>query len=508
MRRPLSLALLVILPLTARAQTKPAFSLSAETTAITAPLTPDGLPDYIAALNQKFSKDVTPENNAFAALLQIRGTENNSISPTVHDQFLKMLGLKPTPANTDTWQTYDEYLAAELPADQRPAAADAFASLRNRPWKAEESTRASAYLKKEDKLLDAIVAASKKTRYWSPYLSPDGSMMEFILPALSPMRSMAYGLAARATLRAGSGDFDGFLSDVAAIKRIAVLQSRNGPSLIEQLVAVAIYAVADSALGAVLASGQLSQAHCVKIRDMLAKNELPSPLSLEVERWTQLDAAQRIYAGTFDVLKYADSLGIPKGAFDPFKTIDRDQVDWDAVLKKINGEFDSWDAAEKVTPMLPFLAGFGAAQQKLDGWRKDSLNADNTLKLRPGESRADYSQRIAHSMICLLAPNLWKPEVLRRRALMYDDMLQILLAAADIKAATGQWPKDAAAITAGSALKILPTDIHANPPAPLRYQILPKGIQVYSVGDNNKDDNGIRDLPNAKDDLPLGAPNP
>jgi len=507
MRRLVYLALLSIIPLAARAQTKPPFSISAETTAITAPLTPDGFPDYIAALNQKYSKDVTPDNNAFAALLQIRGTENNTIAPSVHDQFLKMLDIKPTPANTNTWQSYDEYLTTLLPADQRRAATNEFASLRNRPWKAQESANAATYLKNEDNFLNAIVEASNRTRYWFPYVSPNGSMMEYKLPTIGPLRDMAYALATRATLRAGSADFDGFLSDVAAIKHLALLQSHR-PTNVEQIVAVNTYNVADTALGAVVASGQLTPAQCVKIRNMLAKDVPLPPLSLELERWNSLDTAQRIYAGTFDLLKYADGLGLPKGTSDAFKTIDRDQVDWDAVLKAINGEFDSLEAAEKVTPLPPFLARFGTFQQRWDGWRRDSLNTDNTLKQRPGESRAAYSQRVYHYMSCLFIPDLWRPEVLRRRALMYDDMLQVLLAAAEIKAATGQWPKDAAAITTNSSLKTIPTDIHANPPAPLRYHVLPTGIQVYSVGDNNKDDNGIQDRPNGKDDLALGVPNP
>ena len=38
--------------------------ISKETTYITEPLRSDGTPDYVAALNQRLSKGVTPENNA------------------------------------------------------------------------------------------------------------------------------------------------------------------------------------------------------------------------------------------------------------------------------------------------------------------------------------------------------------------------------------------------------------------------------------------------------------
>ena len=39
-------------------------TISKETTYITEPLRADGYPDYVAALNQRFSQGVTPENNA------------------------------------------------------------------------------------------------------------------------------------------------------------------------------------------------------------------------------------------------------------------------------------------------------------------------------------------------------------------------------------------------------------------------------------------------------------
>ena len=47
------------------------FTLSRETTHITAPLREDGYPDYVAAINEIASRDVTPENNAFIPLYEL-----------------------------------------------------------------------------------------------------------------------------------------------------------------------------------------------------------------------------------------------------------------------------------------------------------------------------------------------------------------------------------------------------------------------------------------------------
>ena len=48
-------------------------TISKETTYITEPLRPDGYPDYIAVLNQRGSKGVTPENNAVVPVFRAMG---------------------------------------------------------------------------------------------------------------------------------------------------------------------------------------------------------------------------------------------------------------------------------------------------------------------------------------------------------------------------------------------------------------------------------------------------
>ena len=60
------------------AKTKPRVlvTISKATTYITEPLRSDGYPDYIAALNQRLSKGVTPENNAVVLFWRAMGPKN------------------------------------------------------------------------------------------------------------------------------------------------------------------------------------------------------------------------------------------------------------------------------------------------------------------------------------------------------------------------------------------------------------------------------------------------
>ncbi len=57
------------------ATSRPAITIGKDTTRITSPLKANGLPDYLAAINEAHSKDVTPENNAVVLLAQALGPE-------------------------------------------------------------------------------------------------------------------------------------------------------------------------------------------------------------------------------------------------------------------------------------------------------------------------------------------------------------------------------------------------------------------------------------------------
>ena len=57
------------------------FTVSVATTGITSPVRGDGTVDYVAASNERYGKDVTPENNAFTRWLEVMGTEKGGCSP-------------------------------------------------------------------------------------------------------------------------------------------------------------------------------------------------------------------------------------------------------------------------------------------------------------------------------------------------------------------------------------------------------------------------------------------
>src|ERR1043166_6416209 len=92
-----SLLLAAVRALAADPPTTLPFTIAKDTTCITAPLKPDGTPDYIAALNAQFSAGVTPQNNLFVAWAETCDQNADSIaaiSPTLYDLALATAGAK------------------------------------------------------------------------------------------------------------------------------------------------------------------------------------------------------------------------------------------------------------------------------------------------------------------------------------------------------------------------------------------------------------------------------
>lgn len=87
--------------------------VGAETTRITEPLHADGTPDYVAAVNARYSAGVTPENNGYVLVLKALGTQ--VIKPEVREKFLKLVGMPESDKEQAIWEDYSPYLARAMP---------------------------------------------------------------------------------------------------------------------------------------------------------------------------------------------------------------------------------------------------------------------------------------------------------------------------------------------------------------------------------------------------------
>ncbi len=149
------------------------------------------------------------------------------------------------------------------------------------------------------------------------------------------------------------------------------------------------------------------------------------------ERWSMLDFAQWIALGRTDL--FQSWTGNDARFLRRIRQIDRGSVDWDSVMRTINGTLDqmrkilqSPSVRDEVVARQLFDLGISAM--------RNAAAAQPTLAPQPGETRDAYSQRIADMIISATSPSTWKCEDRCRAELLEDQMTRALVAAAQYRA--------------------------------------------------------------------------
>ena len=274
-------------------------TISPETTRITAPLTLDGYPDYLAALNAEGSRGVTAENNAAPLLLQL--VPAKALDEKTRAQFYDYFGISAqSAASAPTMVPYASWLKDKVPATvpASTSAADDETTMLHAPWRGIDHPQWQQWLDQQQAPLAALHQACLRDRYYMPLLRPGGPgalspgpLIEVILPQLGPYRSLANLAMARAMMRLGDGDTAGFQSDITDALKLSRLVAQ-GPTLIEKLVALAIDSLAQSTLQAAATSNLLDAAAVQKLQAALAALPPLTPIQESIdhaERYMFLD---------------------------------------------------------------------------------------------------------------------------------------------------------------------------------------------------------------------------
>ena len=222
-------------------------TISKETTYITEPLRPDGYPDYVAALNQRASRGVTPENNA--AVLFWKAMGPGAIDEKDRKKYFEMLGMQPLPEKGDYFVDYREYLKQKQgdkpssvvpPTDGCDPLQDQYTMAQERPWSKEEFPEVYEWLATNEKPLAMVIEASKRPRWYHPAISSTGFVTDALpLALICQSRSGARALKARAMLRIHEGKANEAWVDLLTCHRLGRLFGQ-GTTLVEALVSIAI----------------------------------------------------------------------------------------------------------------------------------------------------------------------------------------------------------------------------------------------------------------------------
>jgi hypothetical protein len=485
---------------------KPKFTVSEKTTYVTGPLDKDGYVDYVAALNERLGKGVTPKNNANALLWKALGPRPEG--GKMPRAFFKLMGIEEPPEKGEYLVDLAKYAKGNANVDPTGKRLDELYKQQeqalSRPWTAKEYPDIAAWLKANDKPLAVVAEAVKRPRYFNP-LVPSGTdkgaagLIAVLLPAVQKCRELASALTARAMLRAGEGKLDDAWQDLLACHRLGRLTAQGG-TIIEGLVGIAIDQIASGASLTFLAHAKLDSKRALAcLRDLRELPPLP-PMADKVdlaERFMFLDTVMMIDRhGT----KYLTGLanGGPGIKPDPRAEEVLKNIDWDPALRNGNRWYDRMAAAMRARDRATREKQLDKIEEELKELKKKADDPEDLPGLLFGEEERPEvgGEKLGNVLISLLVPAVRKMQTAGDRAEQTQRNLHVAFALAAYRADHKRYPKELAAL-APKYLKEVPGDFFSG--KALIYRPAEDGYLLYSVGANGQDEGG-----RYYDDMPRG----
>ncbi len=469
------------------------FTISKETTYVTGPLDKDGYINYAAALNERLGKGVTSENNANVLLWKAIGPHPQG--ETIPSEFFQLMGIEAPPAKGEYFIDLKRYLKEQFkiePGEQAEEIGEQLIRCSQRAWKPEEYPKVASWLKANENPLAMVVEATKRTKYFSPYVhgtADKGStwLINSFMPGVQKCRELANALAARAMLNAGQGAANDAWQELLACHRLGRLVGRGG-TLVEGLVGVAIEGVASTAdlafLELVKLSGKRIES-CLHDLDQLPPFPGVADKVDLAERFLYLDSIMNLdREGVRSIMAELklDPNALPKNI--------PELIDWDIALKNGNHWYDRMAAAMRENDSSLSKKKLEQIDADVDAYLKAQKS-----KLASPEGRAEIltggGKRIGKAIgdvtLGLLVPAVHKVQKAWDRVQQVQDNLRLALALAWYHRNHGRYPKKLDEL-APKYLRAIPGDVFSG--KALIYRPTEKGYLLYSVGPNGKDDGG------------------
>ena len=488
---------------------QPKITVSKETTWATEPLRADGTVDYLEAVNRLFSKGVTPENNACVLLYQAMGPspEGGKGQP---DAFFRRMGVEPIPADGKYFQTLHTWARAQ-PKDNN-ALNDMESKTGERPWTKAEFPLVAEWLKQNEVPLRTIELATERPMYFSPLVGtdaePDGALIFVLLPGVQKSRELARTLASRAMWELAEGSQVDAWRDLMTMHRLGRLVGQ-GPTLIEYLVGVSIESIAIRGELLFLSETRPSAKMLAMYHKQLGR--LPPRASVAdkldyCERVMFLDCAYRMGRGQMKLHAIVNGAEGGDGTLVE-KLADgaiMQSVDWDVVLKSANKWYDRLAATLRKPDYRERNAEVKQFNEDVKKLVEKSRGPQALLSLLGGKPA--ISQTMSDALIALLLPAVQQVGIAEGRAIQKMRNLELAFALESYRADHGSYP-DSLKPLAPKHIAEIPTDLFSGQTQ--KYAKTAEGYLLYSVGDNEKDEEGrsFDDDPRG-DDLVVRMPVP
>jgi hypothetical protein len=466
------------------------FTIGKSTTYVTGPLDADGRIDYAAALNERLSKGVTPENNANVLFWKALGP--NPADTKIPPGYFEKLGIPAPPATGNYFVGLKRYAEQNPNVGAAEVTDDTLAKFAQRPWTANQQPALNAWLKANEKPLAVVVEATRRTHYFSPFVpevDDKGSkgLLSVQWPGLFSCRELAAALSVRAMLYAGQGQTEAAWQDLIACHRLGRLVGR-APTLLETLVCIAIEQIACRANVGFLAHTQPDAKRMEGyLRDLRALPPLPDVAekwNLCERCWSHDTIMQLDHRGVGSVPLFDLDEGYLKhGLSDELFT----GIDWNSALERSNKGYDRLVAVLRETDRVTRNQRLKQFVDELLPLREQFIRGRGAAALQNAASPSERGQVFGDVYFALVASGVRKTNDAAERTTQTHDNVLTAYALAWYQRVNGRYPGTLAEL-APTYLPKAPVDLFTG--KGLIYKLTANGYLLYSVGINEKDDGG------------------
>jgi len=485
--------------------------VSKETTFITEPLGPDGLPDFSAYILERDGAGVTPENNA--AVLIWQATWPGDLDPKHWLLIAEALGMEEVPSGQDSLVgVYERAVRTQVGADlteqfsstltgqaaeaelgdswqermRDEFAETAINEAMSRPWTDEQMPALAQWVQDNRKPLDLLVEAAARPKYFSPSPSLlDGKkhpLLMHLLPGPQGMRSTVRALTVRAMWHLGEGRSAEAWKDILACLRLARHTSR-GSTLIEQLIGIAMDGVACQATVTLLQHDDQGTEQAVKILADLQALPPVSRMAGSLDRGERLFFIDSVIQQVEGKASPNEWSGIEVKSLEVLSLV---AIDWNHVLREGNLWYDRFTKATR-------LPTFAQRQQELSNIEADIGQLSSTA-ISSGAivgsvlSRDRRSRMASDVLVSLFLPAVSAATQAEDRAITQQRLTLLAAALATYRMRQGEYPETLDELVPAVLTK-LPLDLYTE--QPFIYDRKPDGgYLLYSVFENGADDGG------------------
>lgn len=473
------------------------FTAGPETTLVEGPRRADGTIDYLPVINDILAKGVTPENNAAGPMLQaITSSQMRDIYGPMAAALDVQLPADPSVPIIHIVFYEGNRRGKPLSEAERAPIDDALEKCQITPWIKQDAPLVAEWLDYSSKALDLTAEAASRPRFYIPWVpkKKDGNWIDS-LPLAHPTLP-ADALAARAMLRAGNGDFNAAINDLQTIRKLTRLICQQKMA-ITLLISTNIENRALRGFAGIALGGKCVQGDLTALRTSIESlPELPGTESIsQIEELLTLASVMMCIGGDAQPLLRGQAF-----ILDPAVKIDEGDLakaDWDVVLRTVHAIHaeDAQDAARS------FEEQVAAVEKRTDASRAekfpgtflttdavDSLpkSLEDFLKMRPNESREAFSRRIGKWFVGGDPDFSIRMLKLIERGRLDRKLALLSISLAEYRLAHNAYP---------AALAELGTPVLKDPFSgkEIIYRRQANGFVLYSVGLNQKDDQGKDD---------------